>query len=238
MLTREEILRRFEVWLDGVLAAEEPPQGITAELLSCLATETGIATNGRCDLYSIWAAVTALTQEIKLQGRSFKQVSETLAPLADLAPQLPQMHREAQERARREMLEVLLDLRDRLGRGLQAARVSQAKMRESLGSGWAVRLLARHKALRQAFEAVAALQEGYALSLDRLNEVLAQFEVREIVCQGAPFDPSSMHAVDVDETEQAAEGTVVEVYKAGYEWKGQVYRPAQVKVARKPGHDL
>jgi molecular chaperone GrpE len=238
MLTREEILRRFEVWLDGVLAAEEPPQGITAELLSCLATETGIATNGRCDLYSIWAAVTALTQEIKLQGRSFKQVSETLAPLADLAPQLPQMHREAQERARREMLEVLLDLRDRLGRGLQAARVSQAKMRESLESGWAGRLLARHKALRQAFEAVAALQEGYALSLDRLNEVLAQFEVREIVCQGAPFDPSSMHAVDVDETEQAAEGTVVEVYKAGYEWKGQVYRPAQVKVARKPGHDL
>jgi molecular chaperone GrpE len=238
MLIREEILRRFEVWLDGVLAAEEPPQGITAELLSCLSSETDIATNGRCDLYSIWAAVTALTQEIKLQARSFKQVSETLAPLADLAPQLPQMHREAQERARREMLEVLLDLRDRLGRGLQAARVSQAKMRESLESSWAGRLLARHKALRQAFEAVAALQEGYALSLDRLNEVLAQFEVREIVCQGAPFDPSSMHAVDVDETEQAAEGTVVEVYKAGYEWKGKVYRPAQVKVARKPGHDL
>jgi molecular chaperone GrpE (heat shock protein) len=40
--------------------------------------------------------------------------------------------------------------------------------------------------------------------------------------------------VDVEETEQAAEGTVVEVYRAGYEWKGEVYRPAQVKVARKP----
>jgi molecular chaperone GrpE len=233
-LERQEILRRFEVWLDGVLAAEEVPQGITAELLSSLATETGVSANGRCDLYSIWAAITALTQEIKLQGRSFKQLSETLAPLADLAPQLPQMHREAQERARREMLDVLLDLRDRLGRGLEAARVSQAKMRESLESGWTARLLARHQALRQASEAVNALEEGCALSLDRLDEVLAQFDVRKIVCQGEPFDPGSMHAVDVEETEQAAEGTVVEVYRAGYEWKGKVYRPAQVKVARKP----
>lgn len=233
-LEREEILRRFEVWLDGVLAAEEAPQGITAELLSALATETGVSANARCDLYSIWAAITALTQEIKLEGRSFKQLSETLAPLADLAPQLPEMHREAQERARREMLDVLLDLRDRLGRGLEAARVSQAKMRESLESGWAVRLLARHKVLRQALEAVSALKEGYTLSLDRLDEVLAQFDVRKIVCQGEPFDPGSMHAVDVEETEQAAEGTVVEVYRAGYEWKGEVYRPAQVKVARKP----
>jgi molecular chaperone GrpE len=106
-------------------------------------------------------------------------------------------------------------------------------MRESLESGWVARLLARHKALRQAFEAVAALQEGCALSLYRLDEVLAQFDVREIVCQGEPFDPSLMHAVDVEQTEQAAEGTVVEVYRAGYEWKGKVYRPALVKVARK-----
>jgi molecular chaperone GrpE len=232
-LEREEILRRFEMWLDGVLAAEEPPQGITDELLSSLVNETGISTDGHCDLYSMWAAVTALTQEVKLQGRSFKQLGETLAPLADLAPQFPEMYREAQERALREMLDVLLDLRDRLGRGLEAARISQAKMRESLESGWVARLLARHKALRQAFEAVAALQEGCALSLYRLDEVLAQFDVREIVCQGEPFDPSLMHAVDVEQTEQAAEGTVVEVYRAGYEWKGKVYRPALVKVARK-----
>ncbi len=38
-LDREEILRRFEVWLDSVLAAEEPPQGLSAELLSSLAAE-------------------------------------------------------------------------------------------------------------------------------------------------------------------------------------------------------
>jgi molecular chaperone GrpE (heat shock protein) len=42
-----------------------------------------------------------------------------------------------------------------------------------------------------------------------------------------------MHAVDVEETDQQAEGTVLEVYRAGYEWKGEVHRPARVKVARR-----
>jgi len=233
-LEREEILQRFEAWLDSVLAAEDPPQGIAAELLSTLAGQTEAGADGRCDLYSMWGAVTALTQEIKLQGRSFKQLSETLAPLGDLAPQLSEMQREAEERARREMLDVFLELRDRLGRGLEAARLSQAKMRESRESSWAAKLLAPHPAFRHASEAVDALEEGYSLSLDRLDEVLGQFDVRQIVCQGEPFDPGTMHAVDVEETEQAAEGTVVDVYRAGYEWKGKVYRPAQVKVARKP----
>ena len=200
-----------------------------------LATETGVSANARCDLYSIWAAVTALTQEIKLEGRSFKQLSETLAPLADLAPQLPEMHREAQERARREMLDVLLESAGPPGPGPRGgprepgenARIARIR----LGG----RLLARHTVLAPGLGSrQPRSSEGYTLSLDRLDEVLAQFDVRKIVCQGEPFDPGSMHAVDVEETEQAAEGTVVEVYRAGYEWKGEVYRPAQVKVARRP----
>jgi molecular chaperone GrpE len=233
-LDREEILRRFEVWLDSVLASEEPPQGLSAELLSSLAAEPRPNSNGRCDLYSMWAAVTALTQEVRLQGRSFKQLSESLAPIAILAPQLPEMHRETQERARREVLDVFLDLRDRLARGLDRVRASQKKMDDSLRSSWTVRLLARHYIFRQAFESVVALEEAYQMSMERLKDALAQFDVREIACEGQPFDPKSMHALDVEETDQQAEGTVLEVYRAGYEWKGEVHRPAQVKVARRP----
>ena len=98
-MEREEILQRFETWLDGVLAAEEPPQGIAAELLSSLQTETETSAIGRCDLYAMWASVTALTQETRLQGRSFKQLSETLAPLAELAPQVPEAKRRRSLRA-------------------------------------------------------------------------------------------------------------------------------------------
>jgi molecular chaperone GrpE len=182
----------------------------------------------------MWAAVTALTQEVRLQGRSFKQLNESVAPIAILAPRLPEMHREAQERARREVLDVLLDLHDRLARGLDQVRASQKKMADSLRSSWTVRLLARHYIFRQSFESVTALEEGYHMSMERLNDALAHFDVREIACEGQPFDPKSMHAVDVEETDQEAEGTVVEVYRAGYEWKGEVHRPAQVKVARRP----
>jgi len=231
---RQEILRRFEAWLDEVLAAEEPPQGIGAELLASLSGEAAPNTERPSDLYSMWAAVTSLTQEIKLQGRSFKQLTETLAPLADLAPSLKEMQREAQERARREWLDVLLDLRDRLGRGLDAALASQAKLRDAQRSNWPARLLSRHSLWREASEGFTALVDGYRLSLERLDEVLAQSDVREIDCQGQPFDPGAMHAVDVEETDEAIEGTVVEVYRAGYEWKGEVHRAAQVKVARKP----
>ena len=238
-MNREEILRRFEAWLDRVLAAEEPPQGIAAELLSSLTFEAdaGAPVNGRCDQYSMWAAVTALAQEVKLQGRSFKQLSETLAPVADLAPQLPDMQREAQERARREMLDVLLDLRDRLSRGLDAARACSAKVRESIGSlqsGWMARLRSRPEALREAAEAITALEQGYQMSLERLDDVLAEFDVREIACRGQVFDPNSMYAVDVQETADTQDGVVLDIYRAGYEWKGEVYRPAQVKVARRP----
>jgi molecular chaperone GrpE (heat shock protein) len=43
-----------------------------------------------------------------------------------------------------------------------------------------------------------------------------------------------MVAADVEETSEAAEGTVVEVYRTGYVWNGEVFQPAQVKVARSP----
>ena len=233
-LDREEILRRFQVWLDSVLGAEDLPQGLPAELLSSLTEEPKPASDDRCDLYSTWAALTALTQEVRLQGRSFKQLNESLAPIAMLAPRLPEMKREAQEGARREMLDVLLDLRDRLAGGLARVRASQEKMEDSLRSSWTVRLLARHRAFRQAFENLAALEEGYQMCMERLEDALAQFDVRKIACDGQPFDPKSMHAVDVEETDQEADGTVLEVYRAGYEWMGEVHRPAQVKVARRP----
>ena len=220
---RERLLLRFEAWLDSVLADEEPPQGIAAEILSELESEAG---GGRpSDLYSMCAAVTALTQEVKLQGRSFKELHDTLA-------------REAERKVRKEIIEALLDLRDRLGRGLESVRAGEQEKREAFRLAWWDRLFSsRKKQIRQAIEAVAALEKGYALSLDRLDEILESYNVREIPCEGQTFDARLMSAVDVEETTAVAAGTVLEVYRAGYEWNGELYRPAQVKVASAPGYD-
>ena len=231
---RKQILRSFEAWLNRVLAEEELPEGLPSEILSRLSTESPHATEGPCDLYSMWSQMTALVQEVKLQGRSFKQLSDAVAPVSDLAPRLVELEREAQTKARREVLEMFLDLRDRLVRGLETARKSLARLEGLSPRGWRNKLLGRESLRETARETAAALEKGYALSLDRLDEVLRQLEVTETRCQGRPFDPRCMQAVDLEETNQVPEGTVVEVYRTGYEWKGQTFRLAQVKVSRSP----
>ena len=71
MTDRDEILRRFEARLDAALAREDAPRGIPEELLA--GDETAVD-ESTVDRYRMWAALTALTQEVKLQGRAFKQL--------------------------------------------------------------------------------------------------------------------------------------------------------------------
>ena len=224
-MDRSEILQRFERWLDGALAEEDPPQGIPAEILAGDQPESSPT-----DWYTMWAAVTALTQEVKLQGRAFKQLNETLAA-------------EAERRGRKESLGALLEMRERLLRGLEATRglesvrgLEGVRGPDPVQPGLWDRLFPeRRREVQHALGVVRALEEGYRLSLGYLDDLLYQFQVQPIECEGRQFDPRRMNAVDVEETDRAAEGTVLSVYRVGYEWNGELFRPAQVRVARKPG---
>lgn len=219
---RESILARFTQWLDQALAREEAPPGIPAELLEPSAAEP------EHDLFVVQAALTALTQEVKLQGRSFKQLTETMAPVAELAPALGLAVEQSRREARREVLDLLLDLRDRLKRGEEAAGQAAAALAEP-PRWW------RRRQAPGAGAVAAALREGYGLTLARLEEALQVFGVSEIDCEGLPFDAARMHAVEVEEAAGVAEGTVVSVLRRGYEWNGAVYRPAGVRVTRRRG---
>jgi len=214
-MDRAELLRRFEQWLDSALADEEPPAGIPPELLGADAPGDAPPT----DRHALWAALTALTTEIKLQGRAFKQLSENLAA-------------DAEQRGRRQSFDALLEMRERLSRGLESVPARQ----ELIPSFWDRVFAARWRQLEHAHAVSRALEEGYRMSLEHLNDLLSQFNLRPIECLGRPFDPRRMSAVDVEETAAAAEGTVVFVYRAGYELNGELFRPAQVRVARQPGH--
>jgi molecular chaperone GrpE len=212
LISREDILRRFEEWLDATLTQEGPPPGIPAEVLS--AEENG-AESASTDLHAMWASMTALTQEVKLQGRAFKQMSETLV-------------RETERRSRREVLDALLEMRERMLRGLDTVRG-----RQELQPAFVDRIFpARWQKIQRSLEVVEALEEGQQLALQSLDDLLAQFMVRPIECAGQFFDPRRMNAVAVEETNAVMDGTVVQVYRTGYEWNGEVYRPAQVRVAR------
>src|SRR5437660_473921 len=114
LMDRGEILRRFELYLDAAMAEEGPPPGIPAEILDGDLP----AENPPMDWYTMWAAVTALTQEVRLQSRAFKQMGETLAA-------------DAERRSRKESLGGLLEMRERLQRGLEAVR-GRAELRPVL----------------------------------------------------------------------------------------------------------
>ncbi len=78
---REEIVRRFEALLDAALASENPPAGIDADILESVLNDSPVKDQDptrACDSYALWAAMTALTQEIKLQGRAFQELNHTL----------------------------------------------------------------------------------------------------------------------------------------------------------------
>ncbi len=217
LIDREEILRRFEARLDAALTPEGAPSGIPEELLA--ESEAG-AEDTAVDRYRMWAAVTALTQEVKLQGRSFKQLNDTLG-------------RDNQARSRKEALDGLLELRERLLRG-----VEDAGAREKVQPAFWDRIFRRRwEQVRHAMDVVDAMEEGYRLSLLSLDDLLAKLDVRPIECKGEPFDPKLMSAVDAVEDTEAPDGTVLAVYRTGYECNGAVYRPAQVRVSRRPQGD-
>jgi len=249
---RTRLRARFEQWLDQALAPEAPPGGLAPEILAQLGGEEDQdAVDDECSLHALWSAMTALTQEIKLQGRAFKQLDDTLAPLATEIPAAREVQekateqtqclaesvqagreerdrevaREAERRARAETIELLLDIHERMARGLGAVQSYTKRVRAILGASRQYATIA---------EAAPGLETGYRLSLEHLDETLGRLGVREIPCDGQLFDAHRMKAVDVAETDRAPEGTVLEVHRAGYEWNGELLRLAEVKVARQP----
>jgi molecular chaperone GrpE len=238
-MSRVEIMRRFEEWLAGALAAEEPPRGVGAEILAAVSGESdGQAGPAPAVAYSLWAAMTALTQEVKLQGRSFKELNDTLGSQAGrTAERERELTRETERRCRKEVLGVLIDLRDRLGRGLESVRASEAEISKAARRGWRARVFSRlfsQPREDSATATLAALKKGYELGLERLDQTLEEFNAREISCEGQAFDPRRMNAIDRQESIAVPEGTVIEVYRSGYEWNGEVFRPAQVRVSCAP----
>lgn len=243
-MTRDEILLRLEQFVDRALEAEEPLRGVDAGILSALTGEgeEGDAATRRADSYSLWAAMTALSQEVKLQGRAFKELTETLGvQTARTVEELRAAHRErerdlerdAERRSRKESLNVLVDLRDRLGRGIESLRAAERELVSPAAPGLLNRLF-RMPAPCRPDPRIPALAKGYELALERLDQALADFNAHEIRCAGEAFDPRRMNAIDREESSVVPEGTVLEVYRSGYEWNGEVFRPAQVKVSCVP----
>jgi molecular chaperone GrpE len=235
---RERIVAAFAGWLDRALE-DEPQPGLSATLLAALENGDQLPPlanlEGGCDLYGLWSAMTALTQEVRLQGRQFKLLQETLqqTALRQVEQDAAAAEESASARSSQQQIDVLLDMRERLERTIATARAAAAELSAAHPPFIARWFGGAGKTVRMARELADSLVAGNNLTLGQLDESLRNLGVSRMACLNRHFDPRTMTAVAVELTDAAPEGTVVEIFRNGYEWNGEVYRTAQVKVARK-----
>lgn len=74
---------------------------------------------------------------------------------------------------------------------------------------------------------------GMELIYQRLAESLKKLGLEPIDAIGQIFDPHVHHAVEMVETNDHEDHTILDEYQRGYNFKGRLLRPAMVKVAVK-----
>ena len=77
-------------------------------------------------------------------------------------------------------------------------------------------------------------RRGFELIYKQLVENISKLGAERIDPTGKQFDPHLHQAMDRTETNDHADGTVLQVFQPGYLFHGRVLRPAMVRVAVQP----
>ena len=214
---KRRLLERLGSWIDALEEAEPPPDG--------LAPEASEEAGPEPDLLALHSQLAALTQETRLLGRATSRLTTEMKETVDrmesraASGAVAEAVSKARREARMEQAAEILDVRDRLARGVAEARRRLARIprwRRSLLGGSAV---------------LEALVRGDELALERVDELLGRLSLREVPCEGRAFDPGTMRVVETGTREGVAPGTVLEVYRSGWVSGETVVRFAEVRVA-------
>ena len=214
---KEQLLEQFRAALDTLPEAPEAD-----------------AAGRRTDLYSLFAELVALKNEVRLESRQvktaldeFRAVFETLqASQTQLGGELDRARTAIPEQRRaalKPLLLELVELRDRFEAGLRVLNHYRPTL-------W-VRLLGRRRRERDLLQAVA---QGQDISLRRLEQLLNAQQVVALPAEGQPLDPHTMRAAELDQRPDLDNGIVTEELRRGYLWQGELLRLAEVKVNRRP----
>ena len=124
----------------------------------------------------------------------------------------------------------------------RAAEEIEATRRQT-ASGLLLRIVAARDDIQRALDLVPEGEvaegwaEGLGLVMRNIDSALEAEGVTRTMVLGTPFEPWECEAVHYVETDQAAEGTVVSVFREGFSHRGKVLRAAQVVVAKRPETD-
>lgn len=201
------------------------------EFRACLEQWEDNAEDGEgVDLRTLLGEMAALKSEVRLESRQFKSVLDELRQLGEaLRAQNERLNRdlerarsettEAQRLTERRLLLGVVDLRDRLQAGADAAAARRPSALVRLFPG--------------ETRFARAVSEGLTLTLRRLDELLSAYRVRPIDAVGRPLDPQCMRAVGVESAADAAEGVVLREARRGFQLGGELLRVAEVIVNKK-----
>ncbi|MGH8476477.1 MAG: nucleotide exchange factor GrpE [Methylococcales bacterium] len=180
------------------------------------------------DLYSLLQEFIALKTEVKIEARQFKsalaqfqstldQLSAEKSSLSDLLEQQKAAAQKEKDSALRALLLQLLDLRDRIFEGLKVAESVRFK----------AFTFCRRKRERAVIE---GLRTGQSLTLKRLDQLLASYQVLPIEVLDKAFDPMTMRASELEHRSDVESGRITGELRKGYFWRDQVLRIAEVMV--------
>lgn len=72
---------------------------------------------------------------------------------------------------------------------------------------------------------------GMELIYQRVFDQLKKLGLEPIVTEGATFDPNLHHAIEMIESAEVADQTILGEFQRGFKLRGRLVRPAMVKVA-------
>lgn len=182
------------------------------------------------DLALLFAELSVLRNEVRAEARQFKTALDDMRALTELLSEQNRRLTRDLERARdaegavqrqaeRRLLLDMLDVRDRIG----AAMGVFSAYRPGLLS----RLAPTETRLAQG------LGEGIALTLRRLDDVLAERRVRAIEAVGGRLDPNTMRAIGTAIDADHAPGEVLSEARRGYMRDDELLRLAEVIVNKR-----
>lgn len=249
----DAILDRFREWLESARAED------ANDIASSLAGSLESREFGIIDLIEEF---TALRQEVKLQTKSSRGLSEQTELVKRTLEQAIEHFRSVEPResqaawtAGKALAQGLADLDESLDRGqreIDRARRQIADLSTQLlearldelyrGRSWIHRRLLRpyHNQVIEAVRQDAAsrhslfdaFSEGYGLIRKRLQKVMATEQIEPIPCEGRVVDPELMTVLEVVEAAGSPPGTVTKELRRGYTWRGRLLRYAEVQAVR------
>ncbi len=205
---------------------------LTKQFRDCLeqlpeeALET-LSADGGTDLYSLFAELTALKNEVKIESRQVKTALEEFqAVFATLQEAQEQMSAELTRSRKdrddlcraqlRPLLSDLLELHDRLSAGLAAVTLHRPS--------FFARICKRDGRM------LAGLRDGQQMTLRRLETLLASCQVRQVEVLGRSFEPACMHAAATEIRPELVDGVVTAELRKGFSWEQELLRMPEVRI--------